>query len=191
MLIKKYLKKILPNTERIANDSSLSRVSHYLINPLLWHINRRSVAKGVAIGLLIAFLPLPFQMLLAVLLSIFFKANLPIAVVLTWITNPLTFLPINYFIYKVGELFVLNGDYHVVSNFNFEFKNKPWGSIISQLLQWVHSAGKPFLVGFPIVAVSASVLGFFGVRLAWRLSIYWRLKNKKRKAKQRGVALKE
>jgi len=182
MLIKKYLKKILPNTERIANDSSLSRVSHYLINPLLWHINRRSVPKGAAIGLFIAFLPLPLQMLLAALLSIVFKANLPIAVVLTWITNPLTFLPINYFIYKVGELFVLNGGYHVVSNFDFEFENKSWGAIISQLSQWVHSAGKPFLVGLPIVAVSASILGYFGVRLMWRLSIYWRIRNRKRKA---------
>ncbi len=176
MFIKKYLKKVLPNTERIANDSSFSRINHYLLNPVLWHINRRSIAKGAAIGLFMAFVPLPMQMLLAAILAILFRANLPISVALTWITNPFTFIPINYFIYKVGELFVSNGNNHPVMD--LEFKGKSWQDIVNQLVQQLHNVGKPFLVGLPIVAIGSSILGYFGVRLVWRLSIYWRTKKK-------------
>ena len=115
-------------------------------------------------------------MLMAAILAILLRANLPISIALTWITNPFTFVPINYFIYKVGAFFVSNGNYHVIMD--FEFKGKSWHDIANQFLQWLHSVGKPFLVGLPIVAISSSVLGYFGVQLIWRLSIYWRIKKK-------------
>lgn len=178
MQIKKYLQKILPNTDRIANDAGLSKINRHLLNPVLWHINRRSIAKGVAIGLLIAFLPIPLQMLIAAILAVVLRANLPIAIAITWITNPITFFPINFFIYKVGELFVSNAGYHAIQD--FEFKDKSWGNIANQFCQWLQSIGKPFLVGLPIVAISSSIIGYFLVQGIWRLSFYYRIKNRKR-----------
>ncbi|MDF2690989.1 MAG: hypothetical protein K0S29_844 [Gammaproteobacteria bacterium] len=176
--MKKHFKKLLPDFERFAQDKGLSRIRNYLFNPLLWHVNRRSIAKGAAIGLLIAFVPLPMQMLLAAIFAIVFRANLPIAIALTWITNPVTFLPINYVIFKVGE-FVLNDHsaYHVVQAFEFD---KSWRDIASQLLNWLHSVGKPYLFGLPIVAISASILSYGLIQIVWRLSIYFRLKKRKK-----------
>ncbi len=178
MQIKKYLQKILTNNGGIANHASLSKINPYLLNPLLWHINRRSISKGVAIGFLIAFLPIPMQMLVAAILAVMFRANLPIAIVMTWITNPITFFPINFFIYKVGELFVSNDGYHTIQD--FEFKDKSWDNIASQFLQWLQSIGKPFLIGLPIVAISSSIIGYFLVHFIWRLSFYYRIKKRKK-----------
>jgi uncharacterized protein (DUF2062 family) len=179
---KKKLKKWLPNAERFAKDSSLSKIRHHLFNPLVWHINRHSIAKGTAIGLLIAFVPLPMQMLLAAFLSIMLRANLPIAVALTWVTNPFTFLPINFVIFKVGE-FVLNDHsaYYVMQS--FQFKDKSWHDIATQFISWLQSIGKPYLIGLPVVAVSLSIIGYFTVGTAWRIAIYQRLKYRKKRHK--------
>ncbi|MDF2941129.1 MAG: hypothetical protein K0R66_1771 [Gammaproteobacteria bacterium] len=184
MKFKKKLKQWLPDAERFAQDSSLSRIRHILFNPLVWHINRRSIARGTAIGLLIAFVPLPMQMLLAAVLSIFSRANLPIAVALTWVTNPFTFLPINYVIFKVGE-FVLNDHsaYRVMQS--FEFKDKSWHDIAMQFVTWLQSIGKPYLIGLPVVAIASSVLGYFVIETIWRLTIYQKLKYRKERLKEK------
>jgi uncharacterized protein (DUF2062 family) len=176
-MIQRYLKRLLPDAQQLKQDSSLSIIRAYLLNPLLWRINRRSIAKGVAIGLFLAFVPLPIQMLLAALLAIIFSANLPIAVALTWVTNPFTFLPINYFIYKVGQRLLGNlSAYQAIPD--FEFSKQSWQDIIQQFFQWLQSAGKPFLIGLPVVAISASVLGYVLTHLIWRALLYWRVKKK-------------
>lgn len=178
-MITRYLKKWLPDAKRLKHNSGLSRIQGYLLNPLLWHINRKSIARGAVIGLLVAFLPLPGQMLLAAILAIGFTANLPIAIALTWVTNPFTFLPINYFIYKVGQFIIHDeSNHHVIPD--FEFLGQSWKHILQQLLQWLQSAGKPFLVGLPIVAMSVSVIGYVFVHVTWRLVIYWYIRKRKK-----------
>lgn len=76
----------------------------YKIPRAFLSINRHSVAKGVLVGLFIAFIPMPGQMVAIVLLQPLFRFNLPLAIALVWITNPLT-MPFIYFIeYKTGGL---------------------------------------------------------------------------------------
>jgi uncharacterized protein (DUF2062 family) len=60
----------------------------------LWHFHRRGVARGVAIGLFCAYLPMPWEMIPAALAAIWLRGNLPISVALVWITNPLTWVPL-------------------------------------------------------------------------------------------------
>jgi len=55
----------------------------------LWRPCRDTVAKGLAIGLLVFMLPIP-QSLVAGVLAAWARANVPIAVAATWISNPLT-----------------------------------------------------------------------------------------------------
>ncbi len=74
-------------------------------------LSRRSppeaVALGFAIGVGVAFLPvIGMQMLLAALLAAAFKASPFVAMALVWISNPLTFVPLFAFTYRIGTLFV-------------------------------------------------------------------------------------
>ncbi len=57
----------------------------------LWSFNPESVARAWLIGVLVTIIPfLPFQTLIAVPLAILFRANVPVAFALQWLSNPLT-----------------------------------------------------------------------------------------------------
>lgn len=69
--------------------------------------NRRTVSRGLGVGLFFAFLPIPLQMA-AVLLPIpLFRYNVVIALTMVWLTNPLTMPFIYYAEYRTGTLLLL------------------------------------------------------------------------------------
>ncbi len=73
----------------------------------LWRFDARSLAGGISVGLFIAFTPtIPFQMLLACVGALYFRVNLPIALLACWVTNPLTAVPIYMTAWRIGQ-FVL------------------------------------------------------------------------------------
>ena len=62
-------------------------------------------AKGVAIGVFSGCFPFfGFQTLLGLFLARILKGNLFLAAIATWISNPLTYVPLYYFNYKVGSI---------------------------------------------------------------------------------------
>jgi len=91
---------------------------------ILWLIMLRgspeAIGLGIAIGIFVGFSPLVgFQMLIAIFLATSMYANRPAAMVAVWITNPLTFLPIYIFTYRIGK-YILPGskekDAHQIIN---------------------------------------------------------------------------
>lgn len=100
---KNLIRRYLPHPDRIIHHRSLRFMSKRLADPNLWHLNRRSAAGAMFWGLWCAFLPMPLQMLPAAAAAIMFRVNLPLAVVLVWVTNPLTMIPVIYISYHVGS----------------------------------------------------------------------------------------
>ena len=67
-------------------------------------INRKSVTRGILIGLFWGFIPMPMQMLAVLAVTPFVKFNVPIAFSMVWLSNPLT-MPLMYYMeYKTGLL---------------------------------------------------------------------------------------
>ncbi|MEA3292554.1 MAG: DUF2062 domain-containing protein [Pseudomonadota bacterium] len=89
---RRFLQRHLPPMHQVKSHRHLGFLGERLQEPYLWHLNRHSVARAVAIGLFCAYLPIPFEMVPAALLAILFRANLPISVLLVWISNPLTWI---------------------------------------------------------------------------------------------------
>lgn len=165
---KKLIKKYLPNPDSIMNSKVIGIFGDILHDPSLWHINRRTCSGAVAVGLFCAFIPLPFQMLIAAFLAIIFRANILIAVPIVWITNPITIPPFFYFCYRVGvyALGIETGD------FNFELS-------LDWLVNGLIDIWQPFLLGCFIVSSLAALLGYAAVQFFWRYHIWQHLKDRK------------
>lgn len=139
-----------------------------LHDPNLWHLNRRSVAGGFAVGLFTAFIPIPFQMLLAAGIAIVSRVNLPISVLLVWISNPITMPPMFYSAYKLGQ-WLLGG---TPGEFHFEL-SMDW------LMTELGEVWKPFLLGCLLLGIASALVGYTTIRLYWRYLVVQRLEKRR------------
>ena len=167
---KKTIKRFMPDPQRIKNNKHLKIFGNLIHNPNLWHMNRHSVAKAFAVGLFFAFIPVPFQMVLAAGTAIIVHSNLPLSVALVWLTNPLTMPAIFYSCYALGA-WVINSP---TKEFKFH-ANWQW---ISDSLSTI---GPAFLLGCGILAIIFSILGYIGIQSLWRYNVIkaWQKRKKK------------
>ncbi|WP_164970052.1 DUF2062 domain-containing protein [Arcobacter sp. CECT 8983] len=119
---RKKLKKVLPTHEKIQAQRFLKIFGKFLHKRELWSVSRRKVVGGVLIGIFVACLPMPLQMVLSTLLAIYFNVNLPISFALIFISNPITMPPLFYFEYKLGNL-ILGNTNPVEFNFHSMYDN--------------------------------------------------------------------
>jgi len=157
---KKFIRRFMPNPEIIKRQKALKIFGSVLYNPNLWCLNRRSASGAFALGLFMAFVPLPSQMLMSAGMAIFFGVNLPLAVALVWISNPITMPIMFYFCYKVGAKIMQLPAQH----FHFELS---WNFLLNQM----STIGPPFLLGCLICGLFAAIIGYFGIRGLWRYSV--------------------
>lgn len=99
---KQKIKNWLPTPEKLRENRMVAMFAPFLADPRLWQLNRNALNRAVYVGVLAAFLPLPGQMLLAIIGALIVRANIPMAVALTWITNPLTGIPVFWLSYSLG-----------------------------------------------------------------------------------------
>ena len=149
-MLKQFFKKYMPNPEIIRHHKNLQFLGEKLHDPNLLHLNRHSVSIAFAVGLFFAWVPLPTQMALAAFTAFYLRGNLPIAVGLVWLTNPVTMPPLFYFAYRVG-LSVLNMP---AAEFSLE-------AVLSGNL-WI-----PFLTGCLVMGILCSTTGYFGIQGFW------------------------
>ena len=174
-MARNIFKRLLPDPEWVKAHPSLAAFGSLLHDPNLWHLNRRSVSLAFLIGLWVAFIPIPSQMLLSGLLAILLHANLPLSVLLVWVTNPLTMPVIFFLAYKVGAFLM---DVRVES-FRFELS---WDWLMNDLLPlW-----QPFLLGCLVCGAIAGVFSSFVVNALWRAYVIhrWRKRRELRLARK-------
>ena len=173
-----FLKKWLPTNADLQKHPYLQLLMSKLRHAHVWRIDRRSVAKGVAVGLLVCYLPLPFQMLLAALLACLCRGNLSIAVLMTWVSNPLTFVPINLFICQVGAWVLGTKNTFPKAYTALSWTHESAKMFAHDLYLWFSALGKVYAVGLPIVSIGSALLGYTIVQLSWRIIICWQRKHK-------------
>ncbi len=183
-MLKKYFRKFLPDHETIKQSRWIRPFGTWLHHPNLWHLNRRSVAGGVASGMFCGLIPGPFQMIGAALLSVLFRVNLPVAMFTTLYTNPFTIVPLYVLAYELGAF--VTGQHNGLSTAYFELPEMNWDNWHTVLLDWVISLGKPFAVGLPLLAIILAIAGYFVVRVLWYAVVVWEWR---RRAVRRGKML--
>jgi uncharacterized protein (DUF2062 family) len=168
------LLRYLPTRSELLQNKMLEPVAHLLHVEEIWHMNRRSVAGAVFIGLFTAYLPIPGQMVVAAIIAIATRCNLPIAVALVWISNPVTMPAMFYFSYRLGA-WLLNMEIEAAAiDLSFAWLWDNFGII-----------GWPLLFGSVICGWVVGVTGFVLTRVLWRLHIIrrWRERITRRRAR--------
>jgi uncharacterized protein (DUF2062 family) len=175
-MARRLIRRFLPDAERIRAHKHLRFLGERLQQPHLWHLNRHSVPKAFALGLFMAFMPIPIQTIPAAALAFYLRANLPVTLVLVWLTNPLTMAPAFLLCYSVGAL-VLRRPIQPV---NFEISFAWLGEEFLQI--W-----EPFLLGCFVVGGSLALIGYYGMRWLWRWYVLheWEKRRARRAATQR------
>ncbi len=168
-MARKLIKRYLPDPEWIKTQSSIRFLGSWAHEPNLWHLNRYSVSTAVFIGLFVAFMPIPTQMVLAGFCAIIFRANLPISMLLVWVTNPITIAPIFYLAYSVGSALIGAPEQEFVFELSWEF--------IGQLSHF----WQPLLLGCFLCGLFFALLGSTAVRLLWRWHVIKRWKERRLK----------
>ena len=167
------LGRFLPSLDTIKHSRLLRWLGPRIHDPLLWHFNRRAVARGVAVGAFFGLMIPVAQIPAAAIASLLLRGNLWIAAVSTLISNPFTYAPLYYFAYRLGARII---DAPVPAAIEAETAAAPMAVIdsMAQAWSWLSGIGQPLLLGMSIMAVSAAILGYLGVHIVWRLRVRYK-----------------
>lgn len=166
------MKRFLPSHDSIKQSRLLRWLGPRLHDPSLWHINRRAVARGVAIGAFFGLMIPVAQIPAAAVASLFLRANLWIAAVATLVSNPLTYAPIYYFAYRLGASLIgapLPRDPD--ASLSHEAVSAAWLQQLSDIWTWVTGIGQPLVLGMLLMATTGAVVAYLGTQLFWRLKV--------------------
>ena len=101
--MRKYLRRFLPDHETVRRNRWLAPFAGPLLHHRLWHLNRHSAAGALAVGLFCGLIPGPFQIAGAALASVALRLNLPLALLTTFYSNPLTIVPLYLAAFGLGR----------------------------------------------------------------------------------------
>ena len=170
-MARKIFKRISIDRHKLIASGKLSALGDRIHDPNLWHLNRHSVARAFLAGLFagFAFLIFPGQMLVAAVLAIWIRGNLPIACGLVWITNPLTSPPILYIALQIG-LWFIPMEHHVNLNalLDFEWTRASLAEEMRAFRDMFFEVWQPLLLGCFVIGLVLSLSGYFAVQAFWR-----------------------
>ncbi|MAD91451.1 MAG: hypothetical protein CMQ54_01825 [Gammaproteobacteria bacterium] len=159
-MLRSFFKKLALKNHHFMEEWYMLSFRHLLQDNRLWSVRRKNVVPAFAIGLFIAFMPIPGHTILGILFAIILRINVPIAAIATWISNPLTIGPMYYFGYRLGlTLFDLP-----MQEFDFELS---W----SWITHTFTNIWQPLLLGCLILGIITASLGYLLLEILWKISI--------------------
>jgi len=170
------IRKILKKTSK--HEKLKSFIKKYKIPPEYLSTNRKMISRGVLIGLFIAFIPMPMQMAAVLLFMPFVRFNVPIALAMCWLSNPITMPPMYYMEYLTGS-FLLGIQPEPVEMTLEWFKNNLDKIFI------------PLYFGTAVYSIFGSITAYFAVNYFWHESVHKEKKEKKEKYKKKKEANEE
>lgn len=157
--------RFMPEREEMAKNKYLAPIAHRFLSPELWRFTRRSVPRGVALGLFAAFVIPVGQIFLAAFLALPARANVPLAAAVTFVTNPFTIAFWAVVANRVGN-FMLRIDAATAGVSSAKAGTSWWVYIVDGF----QVAGVT-VVGFLTLAVVSSAIGYLVSGALWRLIV--------------------
>lgn len=165
--MKFFFKKVLPERESIYKNRLFSKILNKVGNAQMFQINRHAVAGGISVGVFFGALPIPLQIPCSLFCATCFRLNVITAAIGTLYSNPITYAPIFYFNYRVGEIFFKSS---TATNVDMDLSNL--GSLGGNILM-------PLFLGSVVVGLVLAAITYFSIYFAWQWSV-WRYLQERR-----------
>ncbi len=158
-------RKYIPTREEMAENKYLRPIAHRFLSPELWRFTRRSVPRGVALGLFAGFIIPLGQIFVAAFLALPARANVPLAALVTFVTNPFT-LPFWLLVANKVGAFVLKIDAATMGAANAEITSGRW-----QQFGWFLETAGVTAFGFVVLSIVTAAVGYVLSGLVWRIMV--------------------
>lgn len=171
-----------PSRESLENSRILAPVAHRVLAPELWRFTRRSVPRGVALGLLVGiFLLIPgVQIAGAALLALPVRANIPLAAAMTFLSNPATTPLILWMSVTIGN-WSLGRSADLARFMQLVHEH----ASAYEWFAWLFSEAAPALLfGLAFISVVAAAVGYLLASWVWRLHLWRKWQARKIRAGQ-------
>lgn len=159
------IRKYMPTREGMSRNKYLRPIAHRFLTPELWRFTRRSVPRGVALGLFSAFIIPLGQIFVAAFLALPTRANVPLAAATTFVTNPLT-IPFWLFLANRLGQFMLQIDEATARVASEQLQSDLWQRVVDGF----EMAGVTVL-GFLVLALVSSTVGYLVSSAIWRVLV--------------------
>ncbi len=176
-----WMHRQAPTRDSFERSRFLRPFAKRVFHPALWRFTRRSVPRGVALGLLVGiFLLIPGVQIAGVaLLALPFRANIPIGAAMTFLSMPAT----TPFI-LAGSVYVGNSVLQLGTGSSKFLELIETGAPLSAWADWIFSEAPTAIVegvaGLAIISVVAAAVGYVFAAWFWRwwISSKWRRRSK-------------
>lgn len=184
--MRKHLHKYLPKREAILQNKYLSRFAHLLHHRELWHLQRRSLAGGLALGFFIESTPILGHLPLFLVGALLLRVNIPAGIAANMLINPFTMAPYFYFAYRLGE--------RVTALFGLSLKapGSPPLDLTQLFSNWEllfsnggHHLGTAYLItwiGCLIIGTLAAFIAYYGTLGLWRVAVIYRWRRRRKRS---------
>ena len=157
---RRLLQKLIPDPASLKGRWFLRPFGDRLVDPQLWTLHRRGVTYAFGVGLAISFIPFPGHMLLACMLGVLLRLNIPVACAATFVVNPFTIVPLYYCAYRVGAALLQEPRHH----FHF-VPSLHW------LRHGLTPVWQPFFLGCLVCGIVTGFLGWLILECIWRSQV--------------------
>jgi len=161
-MIRKLFKK---NNKKTKLDSFIEK---YKIPREYLSVNRKSITRGLLVGIFWGFIPMPMQMLAVVFTTPIFKFNVPIAIATVWLSNPVTMPFMYYMEYLTGSFLLDTASLHV------ELTVEWFSSHLDDIFI-------PLYVGAIFYSITISATVYYVINWLWIKSVHRDRRHQKRK----------
>lgn len=158
-----WSRRNLPTRDSMQSNRLLRPVAHRVLAPELWRFTRRSVPRGVALGMFTGILIPMGQIPASALLALPLRANVPAAALTTFFTNPLTTPLLFWIYYQVGAWLL-----HVQQAVPGEALGAAVDSAPGWLDWLIRDVGPATFVGMVVCALIGALLGYALAAFGWR-----------------------
>lgn len=169
-----WFKKRVPTREALARNRFMRPFADRILRSDLWSFNRRSVPRGMALGLFVGVMIPGAHFIVAAFVATFVRANIPVALAATFIGFPAIYVALVIEARRLGE-----GLLHLDAATNVQPITETMTHTGSDhLLQRLTGVGLETALGLFVIATVLASVGYLLTSFGWR---WWVARKRQRR----------